>query len=303
MTWASAIGVEPAVGRLGEVGLEVGRQRAAVAAEAGQERRLRLADDVAGHAHHHVVEAAVPEVILDPGSARPGDRSVDDVELAVVGAAELVLPEVEALALGEEAVAVGREHVVDHDLRARGGQAREHRPRRLVRPGAEAVDDHPHVDTLGQLPLEQRRHPQPHVALPPAEHEDVHGGARALDVREDAREEVVALDPGLDRRRRRPREVQRRVARPRPFPCGERGRRGLRTGRGHRVGRWRPARPLPDAEHAPVDAGEQRRSRQRKWGRGSQASAPTARAGLCDGTCGPVTRRDPDPRRMRRARR
>ena len=66
-----------------------------MAAEAHQEQRLRLADDGAGDANHHVVELAVREVVLDPGAARPGDGAVDHVELAVVGAADLVLAPVE----------------------------------------------------------------------------------------------------------------------------------------------------------------------------------------------------------------
>ena len=111
------------VGRLREERRQVGRQRPAVPAEARQERRLRLPDDVAGDAHHHVVEAAVLEVVLDAGAARPRDRAVDHVELAMVGAADLVLAPVDALAVGEEAVAVEREDVVDDDLRARGGEA------------------------------------------------------------------------------------------------------------------------------------------------------------------------------------
>ena len=100
---------------------EVGRQRPAVAPEARQERRLRLPHDVAGDAHHHVVEPAVLEVVLDPGSAGPRDRSVDDVELAVVGAAELVLAPVDALAVGVEA-ALDAGEVVDDDLRAGRGE-------------------------------------------------------------------------------------------------------------------------------------------------------------------------------------
>ena len=108
----------------GEVRGEVGPERAAVPAKARQERRLRLPDDGAGHPHHDVVEAAVLEVILDPRSAGPGDGAVDHVQLAVVGAAHLVLTPVDALAVGEETVAVEREDVVDDDLRARVGEAR-----------------------------------------------------------------------------------------------------------------------------------------------------------------------------------
>ena len=187
-----------------------------MAVEARQERRLRLSHDVSGDSHHHVVEAAVVEVVLDARAAGPCDRPVDDVELSMVGAAHLVPAPVELLVVREEAIPVGREHVVDDDLRSRRGEAREHLARLSVGPRAESVDDHPHLDTVRQLLLEERGHPHSHLALPPAEHEDVNGRARGLDVREDARKEVHALDPGLDRRRRRPREVERRVARARP---------------------------------------------------------------------------------------
>ena len=158
ITCASAIGVEPSSAGSGKYADEVGPERAAVPAEARQERRLRLPDDGAGHPHHHVVEAAVPEVVLDPRPAGPRDGAVDHVELAMVGAADLVLAPVDVLAVGEEAVAVEREDVVDDDLGARGGEAREHLARLLVRPRAEAVDDHPHLDALVQLAPEERGH-------------------------------------------------------------------------------------------------------------------------------------------------
>ncbi len=136
------------VRRLREVPRQVVRQRAAVAAEAGQERRLRLPYDVAGDPDHHVVEAAVLEVVLDARTSRPGDRPVDDVQLPVVGATDLVLSPVEVPVVREEPVPVDREHVVDDDLRPGIGEAREHLPRLLVGPGAEPVDDHPHLDAL-----------------------------------------------------------------------------------------------------------------------------------------------------------
>ena len=50
-----------------------------MAVEARQERRLRLPDDAAGHPHHDVVEAAVPEVILDPRPAGPGQAVGQDL--------------------------------------------------------------------------------------------------------------------------------------------------------------------------------------------------------------------------------
>ena len=234
-----------------------------MAAEARQKRRLRLSHDIAGDAHHHVVEAAVLEVILDARSARPGDRAVEDVQLPMVGATDFVLAPVETLVVGEEAVPVEREHVVDDDLRSRRREAGEHLARLLVGPGAEPVDDHAHLDTVRELPLQQRSHPHSDLTLPPAEHEDVHGRARCLDVLEDAREEVRAFDPRLDRRRRRPRKVECRIVGARPATCDEGLRRGLGTRRCHRIGRRRPTRALRDSEHLPVDADEQRRRHQR----------------------------------------
>ena len=144
-----------------------------MAVEARQERRLRLSHHVSGDAHHHIVEAAVLEVILDARAARPGGRSVDDVQLSMVGAACLVPAPVEPLVVWEEAIPVGQEHVVDDDLRSRRCEAREHLARLAIRPRAESVHDHPDLDTVRQLLLEERSHPHSHLALPPAEHEDV----------------------------------------------------------------------------------------------------------------------------------
>ena len=129
ITCASATGVEPGSAGSGKQAPQSSRQRSAMAVEAREEGRLRLAHNVARHAHHHVVEAAVAEVVLDSRSADPRDGAVDDVELAMVGAAELVLAAVDPLAVGEQAVAVGRQHVVHDDLGARRGEPGEHRPR------------------------------------------------------------------------------------------------------------------------------------------------------------------------------
>ena len=102
----------------------------------------------------------------------------------------------------------------------------------------------------------------PDLALAPAEHEDVHGRLRRLDVREDPREEALPLDQRLDRRGGRPRERQRRVVRARAVAGHERLGRRLRAGGGDRIGGRRPARPLRDPEHLPVDDDEERRERE-----------------------------------------
>ena len=209
------------IGRLGEERRQLRRYRPAVAVEARQERRLSQADDIAGDPHHHVMEATVLEVILDPGATRPGDCPVDDIELAVIGPPDLVLPPIDPLPVGVEAVPVGRKDIVDDDLRSSRGKTREHLPRLLVRPGAEAVHDHPHLDPRRQLLLQERGHPHADFALAPAEHQDVHGRLRSLDVGEDPREEVDALCPRLDRRRGGPGERQRGIVRARGTPCDE----------------------------------------------------------------------------------
>ena len=242
-------------------------------AKARQEGGLRLPDDGAGDPNHHVVEAAVPEVVLDPRPAGPGGGAVDHVQLAVVGAANLVLAPVDALAVGEETVSVEREDVVDHDLRAGVGEPREHLARLLVRPRAVAVHDHPHLDALGQLAPEERGHLHPDLALTPAEHQDVHGRPRRLDVREDPREEARALDQRLDRRGGRPRERQRRIVRTGAAARDERLGRRLRARRGDRVGRRRPARPLRDPEHLPVHDDEDRREHEPGDRRGAPSLA------------------------------
>ena len=246
-----------------EVPGEIGRQRAVVAVEARQEGRLRLSHDGAGDAHHHVVEAAVLEVVLEACSAGPRDPSVDDEQLPMVGAADLVLAPVEVLVVGEEAVSVDRKLVVDDDLRSRRGQAGEHLARLLVGARSVSVDDHAYLHAVCQLLLQQCGHPPSHLAFAPAEHEDVHRRACSLDVGGDAGEEVRAFDPGIDRGRRRPREVERRVVGTRIVAGNERLRRVLSARRGHRVGGRRPARPLRDPERLPVQTDEQRRRHQR----------------------------------------
>ena len=225
-------------------------------AKARQECGLGLTHDVAGDPDHHVVKASVLEVILDPGAACPGGRTVDHVELAVVGSPDLVLAPVELLVVGVEAVAVEREDVVDDDLRPPGGESGEHLARLLVRPRPEAVDQDSHLDARGELPLEERGHAHPHVALAPAEHEDVHGRARVLDVREDPRKELLPLHARIDRGRGRPGKWERRVVRADTTPRRERLGSGLRPVRGDRSRRGRPTRPLGHAEHLAIHENE-----------------------------------------------
>ena len=70
--------------RLGSV---LDRHGAAEAAEAREHDELELRDDRPLEPEEQVVEAAVLEVVLDPGAADPADPAVDDEQLAVVDVA------------------------------------------------------------------------------------------------------------------------------------------------------------------------------------------------------------------------
>ena len=241
---------------------------------------MRLPDNVAGDPHHHVVEAAVLEVIFDSGTTRPRDGAVDHVQLAVVGATHFVLPPVDVLVVRVEAVAVEGEHVVDDDLRPRCCELREHLPSLAIRSGAVAVHDDTHLDTLRDLPLQQPRHPHPDGAFAPAEHEDVDGRLRTFDVLEDAREEVRSLDPRLYRGRRRPREVERGIMRTRPAALGECAGRRLCARRSHRIGRGWPARLLGDPQYLPVHEDEHGHSNERGDREALASALPTTRVSV-----------------------
>ena len=74
---------------VGEEGVEMpARDLSAEPAERREEDELELGHDRSRHPEEQVVEAAVVEVILDPGAADPPDSPVDDEELAVVDVAE-----------------------------------------------------------------------------------------------------------------------------------------------------------------------------------------------------------------------
>ncbi len=261
-TWSSAIGTVAGVRLRREVLREVGRQRAAVAAEAHQEERLGLAHDVPGHPHHHVVELAVREVVLDPGATGPRDGAVDHVELAMVGVADVVLAPVELTVVRVQAVLVPREQVVDDDLRPGVGQPGEHRPRRPEDLASLAVHDDPHLDALLHLLHEEVGELGADLPFAPPEHEDVDRGVGLLDVGEDPREEVLPLGPRLDRRGRRPGVGHPDVGRLRVRPCREPLRRQLRARGGDRARRGRPARLLLDHQHLLVDDVEERREQE-----------------------------------------
>ena len=175
----------------------------------------------------------------------------------MVGAAHLVLTPVQPPVVRVQPIPVDREDVVDDDLRPGGRELSEHLLGFAEGSRAVAVDEHTHLDAVGQLPLEQRGHLRPDLALPPAEHEDVHRRAGRLDVGEDPGEEGLPLDPRLDRGRGRPGEVERRVAGPRSRARRERLGRGFRARGRHRSRRRRPARMLRDPEHLLEDEDEE----------------------------------------------
>ena len=106
----------------------------------------------------------------------------------------------------------------------------------------------------------------------------------------------------LDRRRRRPGEVEVRVVRARPVAGGEGLGRRLRAGGGDGVRRRRPARPLCDPQHLPEHHDEE--ERQHEEGDGAGRPPTPGRAGI--GGVGRVAekrhRPDDGDRRQHRAR-
>jgi hypothetical protein len=122
------------------------RDRAAEPAEAGEEDELQLRDHRAREADEQVVEAAVVEVVLDPGAADPGDAAVDDEQLAVVDAP-------------------GRAHDADVDPAGSQPVVEATRP---AGPRADPVDDDPHGDPLGGLGEQRSGEPLPDLAGPEA---------------------------------------------------------------------------------------------------------------------------------------
>ena len=199
------------VGLCGEVRTEVVGHGAAVRPERGQEHRLRLAHDVAGDARHHVVEASVGEVVLDPGPACPRQRAVDHVQLAVLGAPELVLAPIE-VAVDEQPVEVELDRVVGDDLGAGAHEVAVHVLVGAVGIGPLVVDCDPHLDTLGELLLQDAGELRADLTGVPSEHQDVDRLGGALDVLDDARVELGPLRPRFDRRRRGPRVVEIEVS-------------------------------------------------------------------------------------------
>ena len=247
-----------------------------MAAEAHQEQRLGLADDVPGDANHDVVELAVREVVLDPGASRPGDGAVDHVELAVVGPADLVLSPVEGAVVGVEAVLVPGKEVVDDDLRAGVRESGEHRPGRPEHLASLTVDDHANLDSLFHLLDQEVAELGADLSLPPAEHQDVHRRVSRLDVGEDLGEEGLALGPGLERRGGRPGVGHPDVGRSWVAPGGERLYRLLRAGSRDRIRGRRPARLLDDREHLSRHEEEERREQDPDDGQHGPPPTPQA---------------------------
>ena len=159
----------------GEEGVELlGRDRSAEPAEAGEEDQLELRGHRAGHAHAEVVEAAVVEVVLDPGAADPADPAVDDEELAVVDVAEPV--EVPAARASRRyrlrrPPQLHRAH--DADLDAPAEQPVVELAARPVGIRTPFIHHNPDGDALGDLGEQRAGERLPDRALPEPELDDV----------------------------------------------------------------------------------------------------------------------------------
>jgi hypothetical protein len=120
--------------------------------DAREEDELELRHDRPRDAHEEIVEAPVPEVILDAGATHPSDRTVDDRELAVVDVPERAeVPPRSRLRRRAPALRA-RLHRAHHpDLHATRHQSLVESACASLRIRAPPVDDDPHRDALGRL--------------------------------------------------------------------------------------------------------------------------------------------------------
>ena len=166
----------------------LGRNLAAEPTEARDEDELKLRDDGPGHTEEEVVEAAVLEVVLDPGATDPADTPVHEHNLAVVDMAQA----------GEVPVrlAVAPEHpgsrprlrrADDTDFDAGRGQPPVVLPGCLLRRRPLPVDHEAHPHTLSRLADQHVGEAVADHTRTEAELVDVHGCLSGLDVREHGR--------------------------------------------------------------------------------------------------------------------
>jgi len=157
----------------GEEGVELlRRDLSAEPAEAGEEDQLELRGHRTAHTQEEVVEAALVEMVLDPGAADPANPAVDDDELAMVDAPQPVQVPA-ARAAGRERPRrrpqLRRAH--DADVDARGEEPVVELAARPVRIRAPMAHHHPDGDALGHLGeqragerLPDRARPEPELA-------------------------------------------------------------------------------------------------------------------------------------------
>jgi hypothetical protein len=161
------------------------------------QRKLR--DDRPREADEEVVEAAVLEVVLDPGASDPADPPVDHEQLAMVDVAERAEVPTD--------VAVGAERAErrpclrrpdDADVDAGCGQALVELPRSSLRVRPLPVDDEAHDDALARLRRERLRERFADDARSEPELVDVDRRGRRRQVVEHSRVEGAPFDEDLD---------------------------------------------------------------------------------------------------------
>ena len=171
------------------------RYRPAEPAEAREEDELQLARDRAGDAQKEVVEAAVVEVVVDPGAADPPDPAVDDQVLAVVDVPELFNRPAGGIAGGGGLWGRAQLHRAHHaHLDAACQEPRVEVAALAVGVGAARVDDDAERDARGGLGEQHACELVADHARPEAELVDVHRRRRALDVAQHRRGELAAGD-------------------------------------------------------------------------------------------------------------
>ena len=129
------------------------------------------------------MEAAVLEVVLDPGATDPADAAVDHDDLAVVDVTDSrEVPALRATAAEWPGGNTRLRRAHDADLHARGRQPVVEGPCTSLGVGSLAVDDEPHGNALRGLGDQRLGELVSHDARPEAELVDVDGRRRRDDV-------------------------------------------------------------------------------------------------------------------------
>ena len=182
-------------------------------AERPEEDELELRDHRALDADEEIVEAAVGEVVLDPGTPDPADAPVHQHDLAVVDVThptEIPAGRAPRSERPDGGPRLRRAH--DAHLDAGSDEPLVEAARTTLGIGALTVDDEPHGHALLRLRDQHVREAVSDLSRPEAELVHVDGRRSRPDVGEHRRVERASLDEDLGRGRGALREAHREVA-------------------------------------------------------------------------------------------